>query len=251
MEDMTVYKRVFSQQFRDADADAYVGLRGYMNFFQDAAASYMYRLGWGNDRLYKTYGVAWVYLKYKMHVFKKVVYEPMLDVECWVEQSRYAAGVRQALEIKQAGETVALGRLESALIDPERQRLTRLDSIGYNRDLALDRYVDLEDYERISKEIGDAQPVYTHVVRYSDLDNNHHVNNLRYIPMVMDVFSPEEFKENMITDFEIHYVGQCFFGETLDIYRIPEEGRERVLVVKEDKTVAAMALVTLGTLVTQ
>lgn len=39
-----IFQKDYMQQFREADADGTVGLRGYMNFFQDMATNYMHNL---------------------------------------------------------------------------------------------------------------------------------------------------------------------------------------------------------------
>ena len=54
--------------------------------------------------------------------------------------------------------------------------------------------------------------VHSHKVRYTDLDSNEHMTNLRYVDLVIDTFDSEFYMNNMITDFEIHFMNQCFEG---------------------------------------
>lgn len=65
----------------------------------------------------------------------------------------------------------------------------------------------------------DGMYVYSHKVRYTDLDSNEHMTNLKYVDLVIDVFDGSFYKENMISDFEIHFMNQCFEGEEVRIYK--------------------------------
>ena len=48
-------------QFRDADEDGLIGIRGCMRCFQDIHTWYMHSMNKGNDVLPEQYGAAWIY----------------------------------------------------------------------------------------------------------------------------------------------------------------------------------------------
>ena len=54
-----IFEKHYLPQFREADRDGLVGLRGYMNYFQDVATHYMHNLNKGNDTLPEEYGIVW------------------------------------------------------------------------------------------------------------------------------------------------------------------------------------------------
>ena len=47
-------------QFRDADHDGLIGLRGCMRYFQDAHTYFMHAIEKGNDVIPEKYGAAWI-----------------------------------------------------------------------------------------------------------------------------------------------------------------------------------------------
>ncbi len=242
MEKEYLYTEEKIQEFRDADADGKVGMRGYLDYFQDAAATYMHRFGWGNDTVHERYGVAWVYTKYRMQVFERTVFDHPLHVECWIEPSGASVGVRHAIEISKQGRLMARGRLESCILDRENGRIRRLDAIGYERSLALPRENPLPAYTRIDTDDSGAECIYSHRVRYCDLDNNLHMNNLRYIPLLLDAYTPEFHAGHFLKDLEIHYRNQSLYDEKLEILRIPEgEDCDRLIIRKEDGKPAVCA----------
>ena len=236
-----VFKCVKDQQFREADADGYIGMKAYLEYFQDAASGYMHEYDWDNIAVHEKYGVGWLLLKYHMVMHERTLYDDDLDLECWVEKNRHPAAVVFNLEIREKGKLLAEGRLESCLMDMEKKRIVRPAVIGFDRELALDRKVGGAEFGRLGDESDGAEFVYEHIVRYSDLDNNDHVNNLNYMPMIQNAFDPEFYRTRMLEEIEIQYKKQCIYGEKLKICKKQEGGTYKVFVVKEDGTAAVCA----------
>ena len=61
----------YMPQLREADENGYIGIRGYLNFFQDAATRHMHDFGKGNDTIPEQYGICWMYTKYRMHLVEE------------------------------------------------------------------------------------------------------------------------------------------------------------------------------------
>ena len=237
-----VWKSEKVQQFREADADGYIGMRGYLNYFQDAAGGYMHEYDWDNSTVHERYGVAWIYVKYRMQVYERADYDGALSMECWIEKNRHYAAVTHGVEITRNGKLMAEGRLESCIVNIASERVARLDAIGFDRNRhPIDRRNGVEDFSRIAPESEGAEEIYRTKVRYSDLDNNRHMTNLRYIPLLQDAFTPEEYEGRFIRDLEIHYRNQCYYGEELSIRRADETDGSRILIVKEDGQTAVCA----------
>ncbi len=242
MEERFLYKETKIQEFREADADGLIGMYGYLSYFQDAAASYMHRFEWDNYLVHEKFGAAWVYTKYRMQLFEKAGYDAPLDIECWIEDTRHSFTVYHAIEIRKRGILMARGRLESCLVDMNSGRICRLDRIGYDPVLALSRMNVTEPFGKIAYQQDNTVEIYRHKVRYTDLDNNRHMNNLRYIPLFIDAYDLEYLDTHTLTDIEINYREQCFYDDELKICLENEEEKTgRVLVVRPDGKTAACA----------
>ena len=242
MEQHYLFKEKKIQEFREADADGKIGMYGYLSYFQDAAATYMHRFDWDNYVVHERYGVAWIYTKYRMQLFAKAIYDAPLDVECWIEPTNHSFTIYHAIEIRKRGILLARGRLESCLVDLESGRIARLERIGYDPELALKRMNPVEPFSKITPSAEGMEEIYSHRVRYSDLDNNRHMNNLRYVPLLLDAYSLEHYDEHALTDMEIHYREQCFYDEELKICR-QDEGKNggRLIIQKENGKTAVCA----------
>ena len=54
---------------------------------------------------------------------------------------------------------------------------------------------------------------------YTDIDMNGHFNSIKYIEHVMNTFSLDFYREKRLKHFEIAYVSECYFGDTIVISR--------------------------------
>lgn len=238
-----VYEKEYLPQFREAEANGYIGVRGYMNYFQDMATSFMHVFGKGNDTLPEQYGIAWMYTKYRLEIAKQADFTDELHMECWTPIANRARAV-QLLEIGRGEELYARGRLESCLIDMQNQRLCPLSAVEFPESvIEAERDNGVDEFEKLNRKpnLDELEALYTHVVQYTDLDKSHHMNNLRYVDLFLNAFGPEYFEDHMVRTFELHFVSQCFYGETLTVSRMKQDaGSELLYALKKDQTIAAI-----------
>lgn len=93
----------------------------------------------------------------------------------------------------------------------------------------------------------EAAPAYTHTARYSDLDINGHVNSIRYIEMVLDLFPTSVLDRQTVRRVEMAYSSESYCGEQLTLFHEePSPGTHAVEIRKADGTMAAKSLVQLA-----
>lgn len=62
-------------------------------------------------------------------------------------------------------------------------------------------------------------PEATLTAKYSDIDINGHVNSIRYIEHILDLFPIELYKTKRIRRFEMAYVAESYYGDELSFYK--------------------------------
>ena len=62
------------------------------------------------------------------------------------------------------------------------------------------------------------EPVYDRLVRYSDADENGHMNNSRYADLCCDALPMEELRDCWVQELELNYEKECLQGQTVTIY---------------------------------
>ena len=79
---------------------------------------------------------------------------------------------------------------------------------------------------------------------YSDVDINGHINSIKYIEHILDLFPKERFEQQSIHRFEIAYKAESYLGDRLSFYEQVIDGNETDIEVrKTDGTVVCQAKV--------
>ena len=79
------FEQTILPQYRDADPDGLIGLKGCMHYFQDIHTYYMHSIHKGNDELPEQYGAAWVYTRYHVSLKHKLDYTDSAQLSTWME----------------------------------------------------------------------------------------------------------------------------------------------------------------------
>ena len=213
-----IYEIDYLPRFRESGHDGLIGLRGYMDYFQDIAAGQYHVLDKDNSTIHEKYGAAWVYSKYRLKIYGKTDFDHEIRISTWISRLDKVRSW-QEMEIHRGEELLCEGRLESCLIDIGDLSIALIPRIELPDGLVVDRMTGTPSFTRKLGMDDEAALCYTHTVRYTQLDNNRHMNNLHYVDMFMDAFGMDFYDRCAVTDFEIHYLRQAYEGEALRITR--------------------------------
>lgn len=232
------FEKMIVPQYREAGADGLIGLKGYMCYFQDVATWHMHGYDMGNDALIDRFGIAWMYTKCRMKIFKKADFSSELLAETGMTDARKVR-VDRDLRITQGGELMALGRLESCLFNLTEGRLARLSEIGFDF-TDFDKPFDGMDHVKLKKDIEGMKKAYEYKILYSTLDMSRHMNNLHYTDLFMNAFDPDFYDEHDISEYDINYISQGIYGNVLNVYM--EHDKDLVHMAAVDETGKTTAL---------
>lgn len=143
-------------------------------------------------------------------------------VETWVENAmRYFTKRNFRVEDKDTGRSLGYGRSIWALIDLETRQPNDIFSIN---DGTISNWVETEkecpiDNPGRVKMSADAEFVKAIETNYSDVDINGHINSVKYIEHILDLFTLDFYKANRLKRFDIAYVAESHYGDTLNFYR--------------------------------
>ena len=73
-----------------------------------------------------------------------------------------------------------------------------------------------------------------HQAKYSDIDLNGHVNSIKYIEHILDLFPMEQFRDKTVRRFEVAYVAEGYYGDTLTFHREQKGENEYDIEVKKN-----------------
>jgi acyl-ACP thioesterase len=146
------------------------------------------------------------------------------NVETWVESAmRYFTNSNFRVVDKE-GKVYGYGRSIWAMIDTETRQPCNLLEVHDGSILGYVEKEKVNPMDRLSRVKMDdqAELVRTIDTYYSDVDINGHINSVKYIEHVLDLWDMAWYKEHRIKRFEIAYVAEAHAGDRLSFY-IEEE----------------------------
>ncbi len=147
-------------------------------------------------------------------------------VETWVDSAmRYFTNRNFRIEGKD-GKSIGYGRSIWAMIDTDSRQPTNLMDI---RDGEILDWVETEKEIPIGKPSrvkmsANATMVGEYVAKYNDVDVNGHVNSVKSIEHVLDLFPADTYRTKRLRRLDIAYVAESHAGDTLRFYM--EDGKE-------------------------
>ncbi len=145
-------------------------------------------------------------------------YEPF-SVQTWVEAVYRLFTDRNFAIINKDGKKIGYARSVWAMISLNTRKpadLLTLHGGSIVNYICPEESCPIDKPSRI-KVLADA-PLSTYEVKYSDIDINGHVNSIRYIEHILDLFPLEFYRKQRIRRFEIAYVAESYYGDVLAHY---------------------------------
>ena len=192
-----------------------IGVLG--NHLLNVAGFHSHDRGFGIDRLNKEH-YTWVLSRLALEMYDlPMQYEPF-TIETWVENVYRLFTDRNFAVLNKEGKAIAYARSVWAMIDTETRKPVDLMAI-HDGDIAgyiCDKDCPIDKPSRIK--VNSKEPVAILPVKYSDMDINGHVNSIRYIEHILDLFPVDAFKEKRVRRFEMAYVAETMATDTMAYY---------------------------------
>ena len=181
---------------------------------------------------------SWVLSRLSIEMTEMPSQYERFTVETWVESAMRFFTQRNFQITENNGKVYGYGRSVWAMIDTETRQPADIFAIN---DGAINQWIETEKPCPIEK--GDrvkmdhnAELVRTIDVYYHYIDINGHVNSIKYIEHVIDLWDISWYREHRIKRFDIAYVAETHQGDKLSFYR-EQTGEQTycVRLVKSDQ----------------
>ena len=145
------------------------------------------------------------------------------SIQTWVENV-YRLFTDRNFELKNKdGKTIGYARSVWAMISMQSRKPADLLTLhgGNISEYICDKECPISKPGRIK--VTQEVPAVEYQTKYSDIDINGHVNSIKYIEHILDLFPMETFKDKQIKRFEMVYVAESYYGDTLLFYKEEKE----------------------------
>ena len=182
---------------------------------------------------------SWVLSRLAIEMVEMPGQHERYTVETWVEGAMRFFTSRNFRVAGSDGRVYGYGRSIWAMIDTETRQPTdilKIDNGAINNWIVADKPCPIEKGGRVkmSENSGFVRSID---VYYHDVDINGHVNSVKYIEHVLDLWDIAWYREHPLKRFEIAYVAETHQGDQLRFYR--EQTAENEYCVRLTKSCAS------------
>lgn len=166
----------------------------------------------------------WVLSRFSMQVNSVPQMYDKYSITTWVDSTKRYFTHRNFSVKNDEGAELVLASTVWAMIDVDTRQPVNLMSYkdGYIMDCVTTEYGTGVKSSRVT--MGDDLELKgEHKVVYGDLDPNGHVNSMKYIDHVFDLFEPSWFNEHKLSLIDVAFVAEGHYGDILRFYCNKEE----------------------------
>ena len=140
------------------------------------------------------------------------------SIQTWVENVYRLFTDRNFAILGKDGEPLGYARSIWAMISMEDRKPADLIALhgGGISDYIATKECPIDKPERVK--ITEFQPAGEYIARYSDIDVNGHVNSIKYIEHILNLFPMDLYREKRVKRFEIAYVAESYYGDKLTFF---------------------------------
>lgn len=210
------------------------------NYLIHAASAHAAGRGFGYDDMTEKH-TAWVLSRLALEMTEYPKNAQSITVYTWVDEVGRLFTSRCFELADGQGKTFGFARSIWAAIDLETRRPTLLDADGLSVYIS-NRPCPIEKPGKILPVEGKTDPV-SYLVKYSDLDINGHLNSIKYMEHLLDMFDIGMFREKEVNRFEIAYQAEGKYGMKLDLHMAEAApGKYDMAICHEGKAICRAAV---------
>ena len=209
------YSKEFFIQTSNTDFKGKATIQSLLHLFQEIAWEHAEILGLGFENLFK-HNLIWVLSKQKTRIIKCPNWHDKVIVKTWATGKEGFFWNRDFKIMSDQGEELVKAMSSWLIIDIVKRRPYRGDDL-FN--LKIENPEKTFDY-KLGKvpALTKNTKSFDKIVRYSDLDLNNHVNNVKYLEWVLDGYPIEFFEQNILSSVELNFLAEAIYGDEIEIF---------------------------------
>jgi medium-chain acyl-[acyl-carrier-protein] hydrolase len=225
----TVWEEDFRVLTFHMDPKGKAHLSSICNFLQEGASMHAAHAGFGYEYMMSNSQV-WVLARQKVIIDAYPVWNDQLKLKTWSRGKEGIFYIRDFIIENEKNETIIKATTSWAAINIKTRRpelVTGLEDglTSFKEKVAIG--------EKLNKlpELVNAEFTRKRQIEYTDIDLVYHVNNVKYIELIMNSFPLKTHKQKEVKTLEINYLGEAKYGEDVSISIEQNPGHEHKYLV--------------------
>lgn len=224
------------------DSSVRLGIAQSVLLIQDNLTECFNMLGCDGIVYREKYNAFWVFTKTRVKFFHRPDWRTQVTAKTFpVSNEGLRTNVNTIITDKE-GKTLLVSNQEACVLDMEKHRPLRIKTpLPYPTENFPERVMN-EPFEKFPDVCANGDFVYEHIVRSTQIDMSHHLNNIEYIKLALNIFSDDFLQTHEVATMEVHYTGESREGQTLQIFKHEENGATFVAIRESERIVFEMKI---------
>jgi|BenlonsequeITSRD_1030534.scaffolds.fasta_scaffold00004_92 acyl-CoA thioesterase FadM len=235
MKQVSRYTTEHTVMYSETDARGVLSLPSFFALFQEAALLHAEELGFG-ETYSKQENLMWVLSRLLLEIDAFPKHRDRIRLSTWPKQPQGPFAIRDYILESEEGTVCARATSSWLLLKLDTMRPIRPQTIFANLSMEGIGLAVEGTAPKISEIDNDSKQEMEVTARYSDLDQNNHVNNTRYVRWFLDCYTPEEITTSGNLHFAINYLQAASYSDKLLLRRYDTESDSSVYGYLEDGT---------------
>lgn len=181
------------------------------------------------------YNALWVFTKNRVKMFKGARWNEKFSATGFIS-FKSLAKLNFNVEAKdEAGQRIFCARVEACALDKTNYSIRKISTVGVDETIMPEPAV--ADFDFAKFNYSELPMVEQVKIRSTNIDMSHHTNNLEYLRFILNTYSVKDLESKPIKEMEVVYASQSFENDVLNVLKLSENGRDLVVLEKENKPV--------------
>ncbi len=218
--DMNIWQENYRIRSYEVDCCNRLSILSAFNYMQEAASRHAEALGVSIHQLLAE-NKTWLLSRLKINISDYPGWNDRIRVNTWSSGAQQSFALRD-FELTDTDHRPFAKALSAWLvIDLQRRRPIRIGPF-------LERLKPIEGRHILDGGLDKLPPLKQHtheirfVVRYSDLDINQHVNNVKFVEWVIESLPPAVLNSMILKELEINFLAEAFYGDQILVNCAPQ-----------------------------
>ncbi|CAO2192363.1 unnamed protein product [Urochloa humidicola] len=228
------YQQTLVVRSYEVGPDKTATMETVLNLLQETALNHVWMSGLLGDGFGATHGMIknnliWVVSRMHVQVDQYPIWGEVLDIDTWVGSSG-KNGMRRDWLIRgrNSGDVFVRATSTWVMMNKETRRLSKMpeEVRGEIAPWFIDRHaIEEEANEKIIKLDSNAKYVDSDLKpKRSDLDMNHHVNNVKYVRWMLETLPDHFLQQHQLSSIILEYRKECGSSDVVQSICQPDEG---------------------------
>lgn len=218
----------------EADANKLLRPTAMLDLMQEAANADATRLGFGYDNMMAT-NTAWVLSRLHLRVNKYPKWREEVKLYTWHKGAYKLFYLRDFSLKDNEGNSLIDATTSWLIIDLNTRRLSRNAELAdENTCIKEDAISEPADKITLPQEC-ELEVAGTHKVRWSDIDTNNHVNNVKYVVWALDIVDYEDASSKPLKELFVNFDSEVLAGQEVELYKTRQITEDSIIYYVQGK----------------